>query len=114
MKACDTKVELKQDHRGVVFHIQDDLDFFAAPRVREIVMAAIERHPSHNIELDLVQVDHVDSAGLGVIAALLKSPKFSGQLSAVVAEGSQPQRILRQSMFDTIFRVTAVDPELQE
>lgn len=112
MEACDTRMKIQHERSGVVFLFQDDLDFYAVPDVQEIVMAAIDRYPVGRIELDLVQVEHVDSAGLWLIASLLKSSRASGRLSAVVAEGSQPQRILRQSMFDTLFPVKTVNPAL--
>jgi anti-anti-sigma factor len=71
------------------------------------ILATLESFTSHNLRLDLSQVDFIDSSGLAMLLLLRdKARKAGGALTMGGAQG-QVQRVLVTSHFHTLLPMSA-------
>ena len=58
----------------VIFRIKGDIDAYSSPSLKDKIVKEIESG-TKKLVLNLTNVDYIDSAGLGVLVALLKRIK---------------------------------------
>jgi anti-sigma B factor antagonist len=75
------------------------LDAFAAAEFRK-TLACI--HDAKAVVVDLSQVRFIDSAGLGVLVALIRRVRDRGHVAAVAVPGRQVRRLLNEVGFGRI------------
>ena len=73
----DLQVELLEENSVQRFKIVGEIDAFTAPKLRER-LAPAEKLKEMQAELDLSEVEYVDSTGLGVFVGFYKAVKANG------------------------------------
>ncbi|MBB4826859.1 anti-sigma B factor antagonist [Sporosarcina luteola] len=71
------QVELLEQDSIQYFKVIGEIDAFTAPILRER-LTAVEGTPNLQAELDLSEVDYMDSTGLGVFVGFYKAVKANG------------------------------------
>lgn len=85
----ELSIDLKTEDGGdtLVFRLRGSLDLATAPTVRAALSDATEKG-SHNLLVDLSQLEFLDSTGLGVlIGAHRRAAERGGSLRLVVHDG---------------------------
>lgn len=93
-----------------VFELTGSLDIATSPTVRAALASASERG-SHRLVVDLINVDFLDSTGLGaLIGGQRRAKEFNGEVRLVAKEG----QILRLLRITGLLKVFAVYATLDE
>jgi anti-sigma B factor antagonist len=92
--AIELEIETRQESGWTVLVANGELDLYSAPRLRHEVLAALEGGVTQ-IALDLHDVGFIDSTGLGILVACLKSVRErDGRLVVIAPETSPLRRLL--------------------
>jgi anti-sigma B factor antagonist len=86
----ELSIDLKTEDAGdtLVFRLRGSLDLATAPTVRAALNDATD-NDSHDIIVDLTQLEFLDSTGLGVlIGAHRRAAEHGGSLRLIVHDGS--------------------------
>lgn len=108
----ELSIDVKSEDGGgrLVFNLRGSLDLATAPTVRAALTEATEKG-SHDLIVDLAQLEFLDSTGLGVlIGAHRRTAERGGSFRLVVGEGS----ILRLLNITGLIAVFAVYHTLEE
>src|SRR5690606_22337404 len=98
------------DHQGwTVVTVVGELDLAAVPTVRSEVVAAVGRRRPPRLALDLVGVELIDSAGLGLVVGALKRVRAEKGDLVVVGTG-RVAAALSLTGLDTLIPVVAELP----
>src|SRR5215210_2779555 len=92
-----------------VVHVDGDVDFAAAPRLRERLVAAIDAAGPYLV-VDLTRAGMVDSTALGVLAGMLRRVAVRGGELRVVAVGAA-RDLFGMTGLDRVFRLYAAAAE---
>ena len=105
----------KPDRLGdtVCVELIGDLDLVSVKQVSEPIQEAVAdviRGPeTSTLTIDLQNVEFIDSAGLMVLLTAHKQLHDCGRsISIILAERSQPQRVLRLGRFESIMKTVMV------
>lgn len=77
MQEMNLQVELLEQNSVQYFKVVGEIDAFTAPVLRER-LAAVENVDGLKAELDLSEVDYMDSTGLGVFVGFYKAVSANG------------------------------------
>jgi len=102
----ELSIDLKTEDGGgtLVFKLRGSLDLATAPTVRAALSEATEKG-SHDLIVDLTQLEFLDSTGLGVlIGAHRRTAERGGSLRLVVSDGPI-SRLLNITGLITVFGV---------
>ncbi|HET6274917.1 MAG TPA: STAS domain-containing protein [Candidatus Cybelea sp.] len=108
----ELSIDVKSEDGGgrLVFNLRGSLDLATAPTVRAALTEATEKG-SHDLIVDLSQLEFLDSTGLGVlIGAHRRTAERGGSFRLVVGEGS----ILRLLNITGLIAVFAVYHTMEE
>ncbi|CEI82534.1 anti-sigma-B factor antagonist [Oceanobacillus oncorhynchi subsp. incaldanensis] len=70
-------VNVQEDSNVKVLEVSGEIDAYTAPELKETLMPLM-RESGNEIEVDLENVQYMDSTGLGVFVSALKASKESG------------------------------------
>lgn len=88
----DLQVELLEENSVQRFKIVGEIDAFTAPKLREC-LAPAEKVKEMQAELDLSEVEYVDSTGLGVFVGFYKAVKANGGHVKITGVNSRLKRL---------------------
>ena len=92
---------------GLLFvSLSGEITFQERDTVRAAINGLSENPPATGIELDLRNVFHIDSSGVALLIDMYR--KFCGQVSVIVAESSQPERIMTRTNVTDLLNVRSV------
>ena len=104
-------VKFERSARGLVAHIEGELDHHAARRVREEIDRELLRLPPHTLILELSDVGFMDSSGIALIIGRAECAASVG--AVVVVSGLAPAllRLVRLSGIEKIKNLTGMGGE---
>jgi len=79
--------EIQSNNGQTTVILREDLDLYAVPVVKPIILEAVRENPEGGFVVDLSCVTFVDSAGLAFLLTLRKNPSLEGPL--VGSRGNQ-------------------------
>jgi anti-sigma B factor antagonist len=82
------------DSTSAVLEVSDDLDLYAAPRLRDALMD-LHRAGRNRLIVDMTALDFMDSSGLGVLIGGVKRARNTGGALVVVGASERVLKILR-------------------
>lgn len=89
---------IKENEKSIV-NLSGEIDAYTAPQLKEALIP-LTKQSDHIVEVDLENINYMDSTGLGVFISALKSTKEHGSsLKLVNIQG----RVLR------LFKITGLD-----
>ncbi|WP_203248116.1 STAS domain-containing protein [Sporosarcina beigongshangi] len=88
----DLQVELLEENSVQRFKIVGEIDAFTATKLREC-LAPAEKVADMQAELDLSEVEYVDSTGLGVFVGFYKAVKANGGHVKIIGVNSRLKRL---------------------
>lgn len=106
MRTAELSVNEKDTDKGMVIDVVGEVDLTTVSLLREPLLSQVNKGPAMNVIVDLTQVDFIDSAGLALLVEARKRLATDGRtLYLIIAQGRQPERVLRLVRFDTIMRL---------
>ena len=106
MKTAELTVDQQVTDKGHVIAVVGELDLTTVGQLRDILLAHAAEQGSDRVIVDLTQVEFIDSAGLALLVEARKRlATDSRTLYLVIAQGKQPERVLRLVRFDTIMKL---------
>ena len=106
MRTAELSVNEKATDKGHVIEVVGEVDLTTVNMLREPLLSQVSKNPAQNVIVDLRGVDFIDSAGLALLVEARKRLATDGRtLYLIIAQGRQPERVLRLVRFDTIMRL---------
>lgn len=102
------QVELLEENSVQRFKIVGEIDAFTAPMLRER-LATVEKITDMQAELDLSEVNYMDSTGLGVFVGFYKAVKANGGHVKIVGVNTRLKKL-----FDITGLGEVMDIEMEE
>ena len=85
-----------------VLALHGDVDLVTAPRLRQEIVAQVAAGRAHLI-VDLGDVDHLDSVGLGILVGGLKRTRTHDGDLQIVCPGARLRRVFTVTDLDRVF-----------
>lgn len=95
----DLSIKVDSDNEVSYIHLAGEVDAYTAPKLKEAVLPKTKTE-NHLVQVDLSEVNYMDSTGLGVFISALKSTK----------ENSSHLKLVHlQDRVARLFRITGLD-----
>ncbi len=88
----------------VIFRIKGDIDAYSSPSLKDKLVKEIEEG-NKKIVLNLTNVDYIDSAGLGVLVAVLKRVKKEQGILRIAGLKPNIMKIFQLTRLNQIFDI---------
>lgn len=96
---------LERDLQGFhIIEVSGEIDVYTAPKLREVIVAAIDRGNSQLI-VDIEKVAFLDSTGLGVLVGALKRVRADNGSLDIVCTSERLLRIFDITGLDRVFQL---------
>ncbi|HLK41432.1 MAG TPA: STAS domain-containing protein [Polyangiaceae bacterium] len=92
--------------KSKVLRIDGELDALSCPELRP-TLDVLARGRNHKITVDLSQLRHLDSSGVGALVSLYKSARAGGGSVRFVGVANQPLRIFKLLRLEHVFNLAA-------
>lgn len=98
------QVELLEEDSVQCFKVVGEIDAFTAPILKER-LAAVQKLPGLQAEIDLSEVEYIDSTGLGIFVGFYKALKDTDGHMKITGVNARLKRLFEISGLDTILDV---------
>ncbi len=99
-------VEAATTEASTVVRLQGELDMATAPRLRDVLQAALDESPS-SLTVDLSELGFADSTGIGVLAAAARRAERDGCSLVVRSPCMAVLKVLRLTGVDQLLAIEA-------
>jgi anti-anti-sigma factor len=100
------ELAVEQHDKGVLIHVDGDIDTLTAPELQACLTAALKETPQVFV-IDMSQVRYISSMGLRVFLSHLKRVKAQNGSMVIAAAGKLVTDVFRMSGFSNYFEMTA-------
>jgi len=107
------QVELIEKESVQYFKVVGELDAFTAPILKERFVS-IQNTPGLQAEVDLSEVEYIDSTGLGVFVGFYKAIKENGGYVKITGVNVRLERLFRITGLDKIIDVEGKEEESRD
>jgi len=97
-------IEIKDDQDVVRININGDIEMMTIKSFKQKLFE-IGQNTDKNIEIDLSNVDYIDSSGVGVLISLLKLQKKKGKSLIINKVSSKVLNVLKLSSLSDVFNI---------
>lgn len=97
---------VKQLGKGVVIHVDGDIDTLTAPQLQACLAAELKADPQVFV-IDMSQVRYISSMGLRVFLSHLKRVKANKGCMVIAAASKLVEDVFRMSGFSSYFEIAA-------
>lgn len=97
-------IEIKNDQDVVRIIINGDIEMMTIKSFKQKLFE-IGQSTDKNIEIDLSNVDYIDSSGVGVLISLLKLQKKKGKSLIINKVSSKVLNVLKLSSLSDVFNI---------
>ncbi|WP_174615755.1 STAS domain-containing protein [Virgibacillus ihumii] len=95
----ELKIDVVEQEMKSVVQLTGEIDAYTAPRLKSTILPLTEES-GHTVEVNMEDVNYMDSTGLGVFISALKSTKETG---------SHLKLVNLQSRVARLFNITGLD-----
>ena len=100
----DLNIQIDSDSKTSHIRLTGEVDAFTAPKLKEAVLPKT-KNDNHLIEVDLENVNYMDSTGLGVFISALKSTKENNSHLKLVRPQERVARLFRITGLDEVIDI---------
>lgn len=97
-------IEVKEDEMNVKIIVNGDIEMMTIKSFKQKLFE-IGQQIDKNIEIDLSNVDYIDSSGVGVLISLLKLQKKKGKKLSINKVSSKVHNVLKLSSLSDVFDI---------
>jgi len=98
------QVEMVEENNVQCFKVIGEIDAFTAPNLKAHLVAA-QTVPGLQAEIDLSEVDYIDSTGLGIFVGFYKTLKANGGYVKITGVNTRLKRLFEITGLDAILDV---------
>ncbi len=98
------KIEIKDNGNSVSIVVVGDIEMMTIKEFKEKLFE-IGQNADKDVELDLSNVDYIDSSGVGVLISLMKLQKKKGKNFKITKVSSQVMNVLQLSSLSEVFNL---------
>ncbi len=98
------EIDINESESNVLVTIRGDIEMMTIKEFKEKLFN-IGQNIEKDVELDLSNVDYIDSSGVGVIISLLKLQKKKGKLLKIDKVSTQVLNVLQLSSLSDVFNL---------
>lgn len=98
------KIEIKDSGNSVSIVVVGDIEMMTIKEFKEKLFE-IGQNTDKDVELDLSNVDYIDSSGVGVLISLMKLQKKKGKNFKITKVSSQVMNVLQLSSLSEVFNL---------
>ncbi len=97
-------IEVKDDTDVIKITVNGDIEMMTIKSFKQKLFE-IGQNTEKNIEIDLSNVDYIDSSGVGVLISLLKLQKKKGKSLIINKVSSKVLNVLKLSSLSDVFNI---------
>jgi len=97
-------IEIKEDDKHVLIIVNGDIEMMTIKTFKQKLFE-IGQNVDKDIEIDLSNVDYIDSSGVGVLISLLKLQKKKDKALVINKVSSKVLNVLKLSSLSDVFNV---------
>lgn len=97
-------IEIKEDDNQVLIIVNGDIEMMTIKTFKQKLFE-IGQNVDKNIEIDLSNVDYIDSSGVGVLISLLKLQKKKGKDLNIQKVSPKVLNVLKLSSLSDVFNI---------
>jgi anti-sigma B factor antagonist len=97
-------IEIKDDQDVIRITVNGDIEMMTIKSFKQKLFE-IGQNTNKNIEIDLSNVDYIDSSGVGVLISLLKLQKKKGKALIINKVSSKVLNVLKLSSLSDVFNI---------
>ena len=97
-------IEVKEDENNVTITVNGDIEMMTIKSFKQKLFE-IGQQIDKDIEIDLSNVDYIDSSGVGVLISLLKLQKKKGKQLSINKVSSKVLNVLKLSSLSDVFNI---------
>ncbi len=98
-------VKFEQIGSKMICKINGDIDAYHSAEVKKTLKEEMEKTSAEKVVLDMSEVPYVDSAGLGIMVALLKISRSLNKELILASLKQNVRRIFEMTRLDKVFRI---------
>ena len=97
-------IAINENEDNVLITVSGDIEMMTIKEFKEKLFEVGQNVAKH-VELDLSNVDYIDSSGVGVLISLLKLQKKKGKILKIDKVSSQVLNVLQLSSLSDVFNL---------
>mgnify|MGYP001396307296 FL=1 len=98
------EIDIKESEQLVVIKVIGDIEMMSIKTFKEKLFE-VGQNSDKNIEIDLSEVDYIDSSGVGVLISMLKLQKKKGKELIIQKVSSKVLNVLKLSSLSDVFNL---------
>lgn len=98
------EIVINENENNVLVIVSGDIEMMTIKEFKEKLFE-IGQNVDKDVELDLSNVDYIDSSGVGVLISLLKLQKKKGKLLKINKVSTQVLNVLQLSSLSDVFNL---------
>ncbi|HOK01119.1 MAG TPA: STAS domain-containing protein [Spirochaetota bacterium] len=98
------EIDIKESEQLVVIKVIGDIEMMSIKNFKEKLFE-VGQNSDKNIEIDLSEVDYIDSSGVGVLISMLKLQKKKGKELIIQKVSSKVLNVLKLSSLSDVFNL---------
>ncbi len=98
------EIEINENDDNVLITVSGDIEMMTIKEFKEKLFE-VGQNVDKDVELDLSNVDYIDSSGVGVLISLLKLQKKKGKALKIDKVSSQVLNVLQLSSLSDVFNL---------
>jgi anti-sigma B factor antagonist len=98
------EIAINENDDNVLITVSGDIEMMTIKEFKEKLFEVGQNVDKH-VELDLSNVDYIDSSGVGVLISLLKLQKKKGKVLKIDKVSSQVLNVLQLSSLSDVFNL---------
>ncbi|HON14946.1 MAG TPA: STAS domain-containing protein [Spirochaetota bacterium] len=98
------EIDIKESEQLVVIKVIGDIEMMSIKTFKEMLFE-VGQNSDKNIEIDLSEVDYIDSSGVGVLISMLKLQKKKGKELIIQKVSSKVLNVLKLSSLSDVFNL---------
>lgn len=96
------EIAINENDDNILITVSGDIEMMTIKEFKEKLFE-VGQNVDKNVELDLSNVDYIDSSGVGVLISLLKLQKKKGKVLKIDKVSSQVLNVLQLSSLSDVF-----------
>ncbi|WP_164214635.1 STAS domain-containing protein [Virgibacillus sp. YIM 98842] len=102
----DLTIDILTEDKKSIVHLSGEIDAYTAPDLKEKLLP-LTKHPDHVVEVNLENVNYMDSTGLGVFISGLKASKENGSHLKLVHPQEKVARLFKITGLDEVLDINS-------
>ncbi|HOO55655.1 MAG TPA: STAS domain-containing protein [bacterium] len=110
----DVKMEVKREEDYILFSVTGEIDLYNAKQLKDKVNTTTENAKTQNLILNLLEVDYIDSTGLGILIGIKRRTSENNGKMVLVLVSERISKLFEITGLSNIFVIKSSIQEAVE